>query len=72
VKNRFQTLPFKRNLQRYNVAGVKLPKFEHYLEGVESKADMTGLGKGGKQLQNCKKAYLAGRRVQAESTLPTA
>ena len=33
--------------------------FEHYLEGNESKADMTGLGKGGKQLQNCKKAYLS-------------
>mmetsp|Transcript_32136 Transcript_32136/g.80826 ORF Transcript_32136/g.80826 Transcript_32136/m.80826 type:complete len:266 (-) Transcript_32136:193-990(-) len=45
--------------QTDNVAGVKLPKFQHYLEGVESKADMTGLGKGGKQLQNCKKAYLA-------------
>ena len=41
-----------------NVAGVKLPRFEHYLEGAEAKSDMTGLGGGGKQLQNCKRAYL--------------
>ena len=42
-----------------NVAGVKLPRFEHRLVGVENaKAEMTGLGSGGKQLQNCKKAYL--------------
>jgi V-type H+-transporting ATPase subunit D len=42
-----------------NVAGVKLPRFEHRLVGVENAtASMTGLGSGGKQLQNCKKAYL--------------
>ena len=31
-----------------NVAGVKLPRFEHYLEGADAKSDMTGLGGGGK------------------------
>jgi V-type H+-transporting ATPase subunit D len=42
-----------------NVAGVKLPRFEHHLVGADtSKTEMTGLGGGGKQLQNCKKAYL--------------
>mmetsp|Transcript_40661 Transcript_40661/g.100480 ORF Transcript_40661/g.100480 Transcript_40661/m.100480 type:complete len:271 (-) Transcript_40661:126-938(-) len=56
-----------------NVAGVKLPKFEHYLEGTESKASMTGLGKGGKQLQNCKKAYLSAIQLLVElASLQTA
>ena len=60
--------------QTDNVAGVKLPKFEHYLEGVDNaKADMTGLGKGGKQLQNCKKAYLQSVQLLVElASLQTA
>ena len=41
--------------------------------GVESKSDMTGLGKGGKQLQNCKKAYLASVKLLVElASLQTA
>jgi hypothetical protein len=40
-----------------NVAGVKLPKFEYLHDGAESKMDMTGLGKGGQQIQNCKASY---------------
>ena len=52
---------FKVKSTTDNVAGVKLPKFEHYLEGNDSKSDMTGLGKGGIQLQACKKAYMVGR-----------
>jgi len=40
-----------------NVAGVKLPTFELINQGSESKMDMTGLGKGGKQLQNCRAQY---------------
>lgn len=40
-----------------NVAGVKLPKFEYMHDGAESKMDMTGLGKGGQQIQGCKASY---------------
>lgn len=40
-----------------NVAGVKLPKFEYTHDGAESKMDMTGLGKGGQQIQGCKNSY---------------
>jgi V-type H+-transporting ATPase subunit D len=40
-----------------NVAGVKLPKFEYVHDGAESKMDMTGLGKGGQQIQGCKASY---------------
>ncbi len=34
-----------------NVAGVKIPKFEQLLEGVDSKMSLTGLSKGGKAIQ---------------------
>lgn len=40
-----------------NVAGVKIPKFLSFREGRESRGELTGLGRGGKQIQNCKKAY---------------
>lgn len=41
-----------------NVAGVKIPKFESASEPGDTKMDLTGLGKGGQQIQNCRKAYL--------------
>mmetsp|Transcript_1994 Transcript_1994/g.3422 ORF Transcript_1994/g.3422 Transcript_1994/m.3422 type:complete len:255 (+) Transcript_1994:316-1080(+) len=41
-----------------NVAGVKLPKFEYVNDSTESKMDMTGLGKGGQQIQGCRQSYL--------------
>ena len=40
-----------------NVAGVKLPKFEYFSEG-ETKADLTGLARGGQQVQACRAAYV--------------
>ena len=50
-----------------NVAGVKLPRFEHQLVGADqSKSEMTGLGSGGKQVQQCKKAYLNAVEVLVE------
>eukprot|EP00879_Flechtneria_rotunda_P027192 GHRR01029071.1.p2 GENE.GHRR01029071.1~~GHRR01029071.1.p2 ORF type:complete len:268 (+),score=106.48 GHRR01029071.1:445-1248(+) len=41
-----------------NVAGVKIPKFESITEPGETKMDLTGLGKGGQQIQSCRKAYI--------------
>lgn len=41
-----------------NVAGVKLPRFEYLNDNTESKMDMTGLGKGGQQIQSCRQSYL--------------
>ena len=49
------------------------PRFEHYLEGADAKSDMTGLGGGGKQLQNCKRAYLGAVQLLVElASLQTA
>jgi hypothetical protein len=36
-----------------NVAGVKIPKFEQFTEGVDTKMALTGLGAGGKAIQAC-------------------
>ncbi|KAI3502467.1 hypothetical protein L1887_30547 [Cichorium endivia] len=41
-----------------NVAGVKLPKFEYFTEGEMTKNDLTGLARGGQQIQGCRAAYL--------------
>ncbi|KAF5839416.1 ATP synthase subunit D-domain-containing protein [Dunaliella salina] len=40
-----------------NVAGVKIPQFETQVIPGDSKMDLAGLGRGGQQLQSCRKAY---------------
>eukprot|EP00898_Chlorokybus_atmophyticus_P008131 jgi/Chlat1/8319/Chrsp8S08095 len=40
-----------------NVAGVKLPKFETVREGATHKNDLTGLSKGGQQIQQCRASF---------------
>jgi len=49
-----------------NVAGVKLPKFEHFTEAGESKNDLTGLGRGGQQIQLSKSAFVKAIEVLVE------
>ena len=41
--------------QTDNVAGVRIPKFEQHNMSGESKMNLTGLGKGGQQVQQCRK-----------------
>eukprot|EP00271_Cylindrocystis_brebissonii_P020873 TRINITY_DN7171_c0_g1_i1.p1 TRINITY_DN7171_c0_g1~~TRINITY_DN7171_c0_g1_i1.p1 ORF type:complete len:248 (+),score=47.97 TRINITY_DN7171_c0_g1_i1:140-883(+) len=41
-----------------NVAGVKLPKFEHFVEAGETKNDLTGLARGGRDIQLCRAAFV--------------
>ncbi|KAL1919849.1 uncharacterized protein VTP21DRAFT_1780 [Calcarisporiella thermophila] len=40
-----------------NVSGVMLPVFECYSEGANA-FELTGLGRGGQQVQKCKEAYV--------------
>eukprot|EP00210_Caulerpa_lentillifera_P002092 g2007.t1 len=40
-----------------NVAGVKIPKFEQSSGTSDSKMELTGLGAGGQQIQNCRKSF---------------
>lgn len=49
-----------------NVAGVKLPKFQYMNDGSESKMEMTGLGKGGQPIQNCRTANVKAIQLLVE------
>ncbi|KAF5732490.1 putative ATP synthase subunit d [Tripterygium wilfordii] len=48
-----------------NVAGVKLPKFEYFTEG-DTKNALTGLARGGQQVQQCRAAYVKAIEVLVE------
>ena len=51
------------------MAGVKLPRFEVVQDGAGgNKMDMTGLGKGGAQLQACRKKHLEARSSAPHAT----
>jgi V-type H+-transporting ATPase subunit D len=41
-----------------NVSGVMLPVFEHTVDGADA-FELTGLGRGGQQVQKCKEIYTA-------------
>ncbi|KAJ8748704.1 hypothetical protein K2173_011252 [Erythroxylum novogranatense] len=60
-----QTASLKVRSRQENVAGVKLPKFEYFTEG-ETKNDLTGLARGGQQVQACRVAYVKAIEVLVE------
>lgn len=49
-----------------NVAGVKLPKFEYFSELPQSKNDLTGLARGGQQIQLCRSSFIKAVEVLVE------
>ncbi|CAA6664504.1 unnamed protein product [Spirodela intermedia] len=52
-----------------NVAGVKLPRFEQFVDAsanTDKSADLTGLGRGGVQVQACRAAYVKAIEVLVE------
>lgn len=49
-----------------NVAGVKLPKFEFFTDSSESKNDLTGLSRGGQQIQLCRSSFIRAVEVLVE------
>lgn len=65
VLENVQNATLKVRSQQENVAGVKLPKFEHFTEG-ETKNDLTGLARGGQQVQMCRGAYVKAIEVLVE------
>ncbi|KAK9837412.1 hypothetical protein WJX81_000614 [Elliptochloris bilobata] len=62
------------NAQQDNVAGVKIPRFERVMTGAsDTKMHLTGLGKGGQQVQYCRKAYMTAVELLVElASLQTA
>ncbi|XP_039120149.1 LOW QUALITY PROTEIN: V-type proton ATPase subunit D-like [Dioscorea cayenensis subsp. rotundata] len=50
-----------------NVAGVKLPKFEHFTDSAsDTKNDLTGLARGGQQIQSCRASDIKAIEVLVE------
>ncbi|XP_010939515.1 V-type proton ATPase subunit D [Elaeis guineensis] len=51
-----------------NIAGVKLPRFEHFTDpgAGDTKADLTGLARGGQQIQACRAAHIKAIEVLVE------
>ncbi|KAK7318694.1 hypothetical protein RJT34_03400 [Clitoria ternatea] len=49
-----------------NIAGVKLPKFDYTNDGGVTKNDLTGLARGGQQVQQCRAAYIKAIEVLVE------
>jgi hypothetical protein len=68
---------FRVRTKQENVSGVLLPHFESYTEDSINDFGLTGLGKGGQQVQRCRETYaravetlveLASLQVRASST----
>lgn len=65
VLENVRSASLKVRSRQENVAGVKLPKFEYFSEG-ETKNDLTGLARGGQQIQLCRTAYVKAIEVLVE------
>ncbi|KMT05591.1 hypothetical protein BVRB_7g168330 [Beta vulgaris subsp. vulgaris] len=65
VLENVQTASLKVRSRQENVAGVKLPKFEYFTE-ENTKNDLTGLARGGQQVQQCRGAYVKAIEVLVE------
>ncbi|XP_068642660.1 V-type proton ATPase subunit D [Aristolochia californica] len=65
VLENVKSASLKVRSRQENVAGVKLPKFEYFTDG-ETKNDLTGLARGGQQIQLCRGAYIKAIEVLVE------
>ena len=54
---------FRVQAKQENVSGVLLPQFESYVKEGINDFGLTGLGKGGQQVQRCRETY--SRAVEA-------
>ncbi|ROW05251.1 hypothetical protein VSDG_00297 [Cytospora chrysosperma] len=63
VQESVKAARFRVRAKQENVSGVLLPAFESYTEDGINDFAMTGLGKGGQQVQRCRETYA--RAVEA-------
>lgn len=63
VQESVKAARFRVRAKQENVSGVLLPAFESYTEEGINDFAMTGLGKGGQQVQRCRETYA--RAVEA-------
>uniref|UniRef100_A0A0C9RMX4 TSA: Wollemia nobilis Ref_Wollemi_Transcript_9899_1617 transcribed RNA sequence n=1 Tax=Wollemia nobilis TaxID=56998 RepID=A0A0C9RMX4_9CONI len=66
VLENVESASVKVRARQENVAGVKLPKFEYFTEEGQTKNDLTGLARGGQQIQLCRSAYVKAIEVLVE------
>ncbi|GLJ12034.1 hypothetical protein SUGI_0182470 [Cryptomeria japonica] len=66
VLENVESATVKVRARQENVAGVKLPKFEYFTEEGATKNDLTGLARGGQQIQSCRSAYIKAIEVLVE------
>jgi V-type H+-transporting ATPase subunit D len=65
VRESVKSAQFKVRTKTDNVSGVQLPVFESYLDG-NSAFELTGLGRGGQQVQKCKETYMKSLEILVE------
>ncbi|KAF8413664.1 hypothetical protein HHK36_001656 [Tetracentron sinense] len=65
VLENVQTASLRVRSRQENIAGVKLPKFEYFTEG-DTKNALTGLARGGQQVQLCRAANVKAIEVLVE------
>lgn len=72
VRESVTTAQLKVRAKSENVSGVQLPIFESYVDG-QNAFELTGLGRGGQQVQKCKDTYIGAAKVLVElASLQTA
>lgn len=57
VQESVKTARFRVRTRQENVSGVLLPAFESYIVEGNSDFGLTGLGRGGQQVQRCREVY---------------
>ncbi|RKP26247.1 vacuolar ATP synthase subunit D [Syncephalis pseudoplumigaleata] len=72
VRESVSTAQLKVRARQDNVSGVMLPAFEAFQEGADA-FELTGLGRGGQQIQRCKETYVSAVKTLVElASLQTA
>jgi len=72
VRESVSTAQLRVRAKSENVSGVQLPNFEYYIDG-QNAFELTGLGRGGQQVQKCKDTYIGAAKVLIElASLQTA
>jgi V-type H+-transporting ATPase subunit D len=57
IQESVKTARFRIKTKQENVSGVFLPQFEGYTKDEINDFGLTGLGKGGQQVQRCRETY---------------
>lgn len=65
VRENVQSAQFRVRSKMENVSGVQLPSFECYTDGNNA-FELTGLGRGGQQIQKCKETYAKAVEILVE------